>query len=147
MGDPVKVWAVSQGSYSDYSVKALFPTKKLAEAARVAHAAEEEWDEGRVEWFYLYDEVPEPVTAYYMTETLWDNGDTSDMYERAETRLPWNHWNAPPANGRPQVWFVRAPVHENKGGRLDVKGYDLQAVRQAFGDRKGMERAKRMGLT
>jgi hypothetical protein len=148
-----RVWSLSSGSYSDYQVLALFTTKKLAEAALVAHQAEEEYPEARVEEFTLYDEVPERATVYLIVSVLWDDGretasqlwgDSKPGVLTSTTKLPWNHWY----RGTPRVKssFVRAPVYKNQGGRLEAWGTDEQAVKQAFSDRKARIVAEREGL-
>jgi hypothetical protein len=132
-----KLWALTAGSYSDYQVHALFPTKKLAEAGVEAHNKDKEaWIEGaQVETLYLYDEVPEPTTSWKYQAELWDDGLTTNEYLDSTTALPWNHLRGE-APKRPKVRYVRAPIYNNKGGRLEVYGSDEQAVKQAFSDNK-----------
>lgn len=141
------VYALAVGAYSDYHIKALFPTEELAEEAVKANKGDDRWhDESRVEAFILYDEIPERITVYRVQEVIWDNGETTDYRADESTNLPWNQWYDFNENGRPEVRYVRAPVHRNKGGRLEVSGTDQQAVNQAFGDDKAKLLAKAAGI-
>lgn len=144
-----KVWALTTGSYSDYSIKALFTKKRLAKAAMLVNKADSEaWSYGdeNVETFYLYDEVPEPSTTWYYQANLWDDGTVTEERLTSTTALPWNHWWGE-GTERPHVRYVRAPIHQNRGGRLEVRGSDEQAVKQAFSDNKARIRVERAGIT
>jgi hypothetical protein len=56
---------------------------------------------------------------------------------RASTTSSRENWLAPEQLSKPVTWrWVRAPVHDGKGGRLEVYGTDEQRVRQTFSDRK-----------
>jgi hypothetical protein len=147
MSEPTKIYAVTTGSYSDYRVKALFTSKKLAKAAAEATAADTEswYGDASVETFHIYDEVPEKATAWYYQANLWDDGTVTEERLTSDTALPWNLlWGEAPA--RPSVRFVRAPIHKNKGGRLEVRGSDEQAVKQAFSDNKARILAEKAGI-
>ncbi|HUW01784.1 MAG TPA: hypothetical protein VMW08_05495 [Acidimicrobiales bacterium] len=132
-----KVHAVSSGTYSDYRVHALFRRKRDAEAAIVELAGTPDFYSGgslRVEAFHLFDKgeplVPVPWRMYRVT--VWDDGTTSDVVESNEAKWPWEF----EAGRRVDVRFVRAPVHQGKGGRLEVYGTDLPAVGQVFSDNR-----------
>ena len=142
-----KMWALSSGSYSDYRVKVLFASKKLAEeAVRADNADKESWGESFSEVFEVYDTVPEMVTVHVWQEAIYDDGTTSDFRASAHSHLPWNHYWDYAENGRPKVRFVRAPMYHNRGGRLEVSGTDEQAVKQAFTDNKARILAEAQGL-
>ncbi len=135
-GDRPRIWVLSTGSYSDYSVVAAFPTKALAEAAMNANATldEELWSGNtyRVESLPLFIEPPQIVTTYSLSAEISDNGTVRLSPER--TRREWEFDQLYQSGPRPFVRFVRAPVHKDKGGRLDVHGTDQRAVEQAFSD-------------
>jgi len=131
-----KVYLLASGQYSDYGVHAAFPTKKLAKAAvKVSKVHGRYMDDARVETLHLYDAIPEPVTDLRLSVVIWDDGATEKDIESYETDLPWALVYGPPPS-RPSVTYTRAPIHRNMGGRLGVRGGDLQAVRQAFSDAK-----------
>lgn len=145
MGDTL--YALSQGAYSDYHVLALFTSKKLAEQALEAHKADEEWSrDARIEEFDLFDELPEPVTEHYYQVEIWDDGRVTNENIRQATHLPWNHLDGTP-KPRPHVRWVRAPMYRDQGGRLEVRGSDEQAVKQAFSDNKARILAEIEGIS
>lgn len=147
--EPRTVYAMSSGEYSDYAIKALFETKELAEAACIADKANDRYssyDDNRVETFYLYDEVPEPLTRYFMSVEIFDDGTTGLESERAEAGMPWSFWDDPVTN-RPQVRWHRPPYISNRGAVLSVWGSDLKGVQKAFSDRKYKILAELKGLS
>lgn len=131
------VWLVSSGSYSDYSVHAAFTTKELAEeTASVFNAATDSWHDYFVEERPLLSRPGEMVTTWRASVNIWDDGTTSDMREvsaRVEPEVNLLY----PEDAVPARWrWVRAPVHQGKGGRLEVSGVDLERVRRVFGDKR-----------
>ncbi len=140
-----KVYAISEGSYSDYRVRAIFKTRKLAEEAiaraRTVSRYDDDWNE--VEEYDLYDQVPQPITTYRLTQDLWDDGTEGPEYRTVSTAMPWD-WDVAPR--RPEVRFVRAPIHRDKGGRLEVAARTEAAARKAFRDRKARWRAEVEGI-
>jgi hypothetical protein len=144
-----KVYALSAGSYSDYRVLALFPTRKLAKEAAAAERLADSWaHDADVEEFYLYDEVPEHVTVWRIHQDLMDDGTEGEKREWAITELPWSHYeNIEALEKRPVTRFVRAPIHQGRGGRLEVMGLDQTAVRKVFSDRKAEIVAAREGIS
>lgn len=128
------IYALSRGHYSDYRVSALFPTQELAEQALALDRADEEsYGDAFIETFQLHDAVPEPITMHFKTVTIWDDGTTTHHTEYDRTALPWNHLVAP---HRVHHRYIRAPIHNDQGGRLTVHGTDLEAVRRTFSDRR-----------
>jgi len=131
-----KVHAVSSGTYSDYRVHALFHSESDAEKARAQLAGSEDFYGGsaRVESFHLFDEGEPvvPVPWRMVRVNIWDDGTTGDVDEANEMKWPWEF----EAGRRVDVRWVRAPVHQGKGGRLEVYGTDLQAIGQSFSDNR-----------
>ncbi len=143
----VKAYAVVSGSYSDYTVHAIFTNRLAALEAAVQHGQDDTYSAADVEDIVLYEDVPEKETIYRMIQTIWDDGRVQDdLRQDSDTRLPWNTWYDAPRDGRPKVRYVRAPMHKDKGGRLEVFGRDEQAVKQAFSDRKAQILAGPQGL-
>lgn len=139
-----QVWALSKGSYSDYRVLAIFETEKDAKAALQQNHAitPDEWDQAdRIEpmWYYPTGAVPQQVTRYDMNQDLWDDGTTGTFHDRSF--VEWEYDMLFYVGARPRVRQVRAPIHKGEGGRLEVRGTDQQAVRQAFSDHVAMWKA------
>jgi hypothetical protein len=74
--------------------------------------------------------APQKVTVLSRSVELWDNGTVEDG--REHTRDEWDYEAAPPVKWR----WVRAPFHDNKGGRLDVEGADHKRVRKVFSEQR-----------
>jgi hypothetical protein len=141
------IYAISSGSYSDYRVLAVFSSKKVAqETLRRWNGTNDSWSSGQVEEFPFYDAVPEPETVFSMIQELWDDGTEGRLNERAHTDMPFDRLFDVPPKGRPSVRFVRAPVHQGKGGRLEVRGTDIKKVQKAFRDRKAQWQATAAGV-
>lgn len=142
--DRASVWALSKGEYSDYSVVAIFATKRQAEAAQreAKNQPVEFGDDYRVESFPFFAEDASPpmvVTRYERHVDIMDDGSTGK--ERNSSHREWEFDQLYRCGRRPSVRFVRAPVHHDKGGRLEVRGTDEQAVAQAFSDNLARIRA------
>ena len=128
-----RVWALSQGEYSDYSVIALFTTKKLAEEAAGLNNSDR-WSRAFVEEFVLYDETVETVDEYKIMQDIWDADALIPEPTVTHTvKMPWAFWDGEPPK-RAKVRWVRAPIHQGKGGRLEVRGRDRDAVVKAYTD-------------
>lgn len=125
MGTPTKLYALTHGCYSDYRVDALFTTEaKAKEAASITG--------GETSAFLVYDEVPAKQTSYLIQIEVRDDGTHGEPDLRVETDWPWDMWKPPVTP--PRVRFVRAPVHKDKGGRLEVHGASERAVRKVASD-------------
>ena len=134
------LWAVTKGSYSDYRVLCICDSKERAK--RIASLpAKDSWSDDRnVEEILFFDRDPVTVTTYSISEELLDDG-TTHAY-REDIRSEWEFDMLYPERNRPAIWrWVRAPYIENRGGRLDVSGTDLERVRKVFSDRKAMLRS------
>jgi hypothetical protein len=121
------VYLVTDGEYSDYSVRAVATTKALAEEIKAAAKFD------RIEEMPLLDAMPTPYTLYVRERV--GRGD----YERTEVVWPWDEWlHNVPKNGRPV--YKKFPV----GWR--VAGRDKAQVDKAWQDRDAQERAEREGI-
>ena len=152
------IFAVSSGSYSDYRVLAVFETKKDAEIwAKELTEAKVSYDgveadypllpEGaQVEEMLLVPKgvAPYKVTHYELRAELWDNGkvDEQDLQVNVEYAIT-SYEGIPPT--RPRVRYIRAPCHENKGGRLEIHGDSEKKVRKVFSEKVAMWKAGQWG--
>lgn len=136
-----KVWLVTTGEYSDYNVKCACSTKKTAETvAAKMRGVSDSWDsDAKVQECSLVTADVEQVAVLSLQENLWDGGASSDM--RRSTRLEWPFdpltWPCLPVAWR----WVRAPMHKNLGGRLEVWGTDHKRVEKTFSDRRAQVKA------
>lgn len=136
-----KVYAVSSGSYSDYRVLCVCPTKKDAETLALRIRRDEEsWSrDADVEEMYLVKGDIEQVRTLHFSENLWDDGSASDAREWVSTDWPFDGYSDTPE----VAWrWVRAPIHHGAGGRLEAWGTDHEAVRRVFSDRRAQVRAE-----
>jgi hypothetical protein len=131
------IYAVSSGEYSDYSVRGVFEDEATAKAwADAMNSGESRYEQYRVESFTFIPAgtAPFKVTEYQKTAQLNDDGTVT-----AEREWDTTHWaissyyGIPPV--RPAVRYVRAPCHKGTAGRIDIRGSDQQAVRQAMSDK------------
>lgn len=137
--EPESVWIISSGEYSDYSVLAVVKGGKKAAkslAAR-ANAHGSTYTEYRVEELPVVDADVERVEILTLTAEIRDAGpsvkEERDPYYRVE-------WPFDALYGAPSVsWrWVRAPIHQGRGGRLEVHGVDHERVRKVYSERKAM---------
>lgn len=130
-----KVWVVASGEYSDYRVLCACDSKARAETvAQLLRADQDRFrSDARVESLPLVMTDPEKVRLYHASVTVWDDGRVTDEREWITTEWPFDQWE--PIT---PVWWrwVRAPVHKDKGGRLEIRGTDEQRVRRVLSDRK-----------
>ena len=140
-----KVWALSSGSYSDYRVLAVYPTKKEAEAA-----AEILNTSGGYEFFAealpTFTGEPQRIVIYGLHCDIRDDGrrKVGDIWtssgahaepEQVADRVEWDvNPLYPERLRRVSVRWVRYIA--DWGGRLEVYGTDAEAVRKAFGDNR-----------
>lgn len=128
------VYVIASGEYSDYRVLAVVDgTEAEAEvlAARANHG--EPYKEFRVEALPVVAPDVQQITCLSMQVTIWDDGTTDEEHQRIDARWPFDLlWSD---EGRPVgARWVRAPMHQGKGGRLEVRGADHERVRKTFSD-------------
>jgi len=130
------VWAVTRGSYSDYKVLAIFAANADAERHLATASASGIWNRAEsVEQFDFYDEgeQPELITWYERSAVILDDGSATHENESVQTDWDYDQLYGH-QTARPSVRFVRAPIYQDKGGRLEIRGTDRQAVNQSYGD-------------
>lgn len=133
-----KLYSVTSGSYSDYQVHAVFARKQDAEQA-IREAPEKGFRDG-----YEISEMPYfpsgalPVVAtlHFISENWWDDESRTQYNERSEVVSEldpsWHTWP-----DRPYVRFVRAPMHKDKGGRIEITVLDdMNLARKVYSDNK-----------
>ena len=132
------VWAVTTGSYSDYQVRGLFPTKELAEqAATELRGQPDGWHrDADVEAFVLWsaDDMPEVITYWRVQQTWWDDGRVTDEREDERREHELVLFDPVPTGDRPNVRWVRAPTHNGKGGRIELTGRSLEGCRKVLSE-------------
>lgn len=125
------MWAVSTGVYSDYRVCAVF--EKQDDAENWAQAI---GDEARVEQIMHVPAGVRPFkqTVYGQSANLWDNGEVvlQDVWSHTDYPIDSLFGEVPT---RPKVRYVRAPIHRNKGGRVDIAGPTAASVAKVMNER------------
>lgn len=132
---PHEMWTVESGEYSDHRVLCVCRTKKQAqEIADALNANKSGYYDAYVGTLPIATGV-NYVTTYTMQCNVWDDGTTTETSESVRTELDIDMlW---PERERPVGWrWVRAPIHNGRGGRLEVFGTDHEAVRRTFSDRR-----------
>jgi len=130
-----KMWALSSGSYSDYRVLCVCPSKKVAKQLAARYNADNRsYDEVYVEQIaFVSDPDIQRIEIMSMFQEIWDNGEISEP--RQQYRVEWPFDLLYPEAAVPvSVRWVRAPIHHNKGGRLEVHGTDHERVRKTFSE-------------
>ena len=134
------IYVVSKGSYSDYRVVCACPTK--GDAERVAYKLRSDpdgWSEdARVETLPVITGDVEKEELYYFTTTLWDDGRETNKGQSTRSDWPMDTID----EHLPVVWrWVRAPMHHDKGGRLDVHGTDRDRAAKVFSEKRAQLKA------
>ena len=146
-----EMWAVSSGSYSDYSVNALFTSKELAEqVAKQANEAGSTYrDEHWVESFHVWDHNP-GVRVWWTVNCIIDADGTPSEVARggvpveATTQPEIRSWAEPifdpDMDLRPVSWswLHRLEGNPSHGGVLSVSGTDRERVAHVFKDRRAI---------
>lgn len=127
---------ISSGSYSDYRVHAVVEGS-LKDAKRLVDRANGIRDSYHDE--YVVESLPvvtadvERVSILSLQENIWDDGTTTEAHERTNVEWPFDALHE---QGALSWRWVRAPMHKNRGGRLEVSGTDHERVRKVFSDRR-----------
>lgn len=130
------VYAITSGEYSGYRVLAVCEDKKTAE--RWARAINGQQD-ARVEAM-TYIKAGEPPRRQHrvdVIETWWDSGQVEDFdCEEVDEYAIASYRGEAPA--RPVVRFVRAPVHNGRGGRIEVAARTKVEAMKVYSEQKAM---------
>jgi hypothetical protein len=120
------VYLVSVGSYSDYSIEAVFTDEALA----TAHAAKVG---GTVEPMPLLDKMPTRFTVYCKSNDTYKGREPHEW-----TYVAWTYQRRLYQRANVSVW--------NNGRSIRVHGWDKGAVDKAFDDRYAQLQAEREGI-
>lgn len=141
------VWAVTTGSYSDYRIKALFTSKKLAEAHAAALRGDQDgWDrDASVESFELFEAAPRRVPIHERWCRL--HAVTGEVVaERVDARPQWEYGDLyGPAKPIMGARTFHAPAY-GKDTLVEVIGASKARVEKAYQDRIAQARAKILGV-
>lgn len=130
------MYTVERGAYGDHRVMLVCKTKRQATAIAKAYNADpDSWGEDAYVGSLPIMATAEKVTVYGLLCEVWDDGTVTTEREHIKTEFTFDMLNA--LYNQPVTWrWVRAPVHRNKGGRLEVHGTDLERVRRVYSDRR-----------
>lgn len=135
---PETVWVLSRGEYSDYRV--LCVVRGGEDAAKLlagrANAAAGRYDEPyEVEELAIVSPDVEKVEILTLTGEIFDDGRTEERDPTFRVEWPFDALYGTP---RLRWRWIRAPMYHDKGGRLEVWGFDHERVRRVFSDRRAM---------
>lgn len=135
-----RIYVVSAGTYSDYAV--LCACNSKSDAAIIAKKVTDSgigWrGDARVESLPVVTSDVAPVSVLRLSENIFDDDRLAGYDEQVRVEWPFDSLfgDAVPLHWR----WVRAPIHEGKGGRLEVSGTDHERVRKVFSERKALLR-------
>jgi len=135
-----KVWAVTTGEYSDYNVKFLATTRKVADAYIAARGGVGHGELNEPEEYDLVDKLPKSRTFYCRRVWVFADGDTKDYENSAfegfdgidsiAGRIHVSEINHPPARwGQPARWIT-------------IEGWDQTAVNKSYTERLARAKAE-----
>jgi hypothetical protein len=133
-----EVWLVMSGGYDEYVICAA-ATKADAEQIMAKVNEADHYPDARIVCTTILTGDVQRVRFASMVATRWDNGiitrgDRVNFEWIPEPvhieAYPWQLVHAQPCRWR----WVRAPIHEGKGGRLEVNGTDEALVRSTFAE-------------
>lgn len=127
-------WIVVSGEYESYSVLCACPGEASAKALAAKLEKEPDIDCPRAVWLPTFDASVEKQTVLTISVNLWDDGSRQELHRDTDEWWPWYFILVRPVGWR----WVRAPVHEGKGGRLEVWGTNHEAVEVKFRELEGM---------
>lgn len=138
------LFTVESGCYSDHRVHAVFEDEQTAIAWQSAMNSDEDgWNRDAFIGSIVIIETgtkPKKETVWRMNTELWDNGTTDSRGADFISSYPTDSMYMPPPK-RPAVRYVRAPVHKDLGGRLEVVGATREAVEKVTSERIAMWKA------
>lgn len=132
-----KIYAVSRGEYSDYSVLAVCENEKTAAAWAAAINLSMSYMNARVEeiFFIGAKEKPYSVHSVRLNQDLWNNGTMGEFNVHETDNVAILDDDAP---RHPAVDFIVAPCHAKKGGRLEIRGQSKSAVMKVYSEQLAM---------
>jgi hypothetical protein len=146
MSEPQKIYAVTEGDYSDYRVLALFTSEELAKQ----HTEEADLpgdfcpEEKKIEEFYLYDRPPEMKTVYHRIGRVDSDGKAIQDSTISERRYEYGNY----------MGFIK-PIMEARTYsarshpnclQVSIIGSDSERVDKSFNDRMAEAKARQAGI-
>ena len=129
------MWVLSRGSYSDYRVLCVCPSKEEAIALRDrVNGSRTSWERVDVEELLLVDSAAQMVSVLTMSQVVGIKSGDLDGGPHERIDVLWPFDTVYPLRAVSWRW-VRAPMYDGKAGRLKVRGYDHERVRRVFSDR------------
>jgi hypothetical protein len=145
LNKPKVVWAVTEGDYSDYRVRCLFTTEKLAEQHKDNGGGD------TVEEFLLLDRLPVKKTIYSINARIRPDGSvTAEHRDGGEPEVRTSvEFEAGSYQGilKPimEARTLQAP-YAGKDWLVRVSGTDKAKVLKSFHDRVGQAKARTLGV-
>jgi hypothetical protein len=137
-----KVYVVTRGDYSDYTIRAVFLDKTLAD--EFAEKDGQRYDEADVEEWDVFDEIPARESWLRMEHIL----PFTEQECRTDERT-WVEWAHEPHLSKDLEHHVLAgaPFRGKKEHYFSVAGRDHARVRKVFADHLAQMHAHQQGLT
>ena len=131
------MWAISSGSYSDYRVHAVCASEADAQAViERANASGDDYyrKSYEVERIMLVDDTVQQAEVLKLSVEVFDDGSAKEGQPRLSRDWPFAMYED---DWLPVRWrWIRAPMYNGKGGRLEVSGTDHERVRKVYSERK-----------
>jgi hypothetical protein len=130
MSEPIKVWTVGYGDYSDYGVTCVFTTVKLAN--------EYAGNDGRVEELLLFDRQPVKFDTYQISGNVDPNGFVWSWGTNPGQQPPVIRHTVMDETGLKKPGFhtvhvgKRSKMTKDDGFFIHVEGCDEEAVKRDF---------------
>lgn len=131
-----KVYIVSQGDYSDYTVMCACEDEATANRFRDAYNGDSKYETARVEQLTWCESGAEPqrYTIHRSEVILRDDQSASEARWWSYSGWTFEGWIEQPSV-RPKVEYVRAPILNDKAGYLRVIGSTEESVLKVTSER------------
>lgn len=133
------IYAVSEGSYSDYHVRALFTEKDLAEAHAAQLNAQKTYGEACVEEMPLLDSLPEMRTIYFANAKSLDD---EPMIHHALTEPEYDEDARVAIRGKLHHYY-----NKTRGWHITSQALDPQRCFQLIREFQAQQKAKEAGIS
>jgi hypothetical protein len=130
-----KVWAVSSGEHSDYSVGLLFTSEELAAQHAERMSQRDRYDDHRVEEFQLWDSAPPAYVLHCRRGHVTAGGVNQEQ-----------SWTINDIGAPDQPLEVRVSRLVDGGHWLNVAALDPERVAKVWGERVARIRAELAGI-
>lgn len=144
-----RVWGLTSGSYSDWTVHALFETEADAQAAADAYTKASDYGDGEIQEFVYYEagETPRRIVWFTCYQTLSDSGEirTDGKIARREA---WEYNQDETFSKRPKVEIKYTPKDPSPARawvgyyNISIVGSDRAAVAKTWSDLRAQWKAQ-----